>query len=523
MHDVASLPDLARASARRFGPNVALAKAASAGGGSLTYDALCGAVERGARRLRAAGLDRGDRVVLTVSPRAEWAAALFAVLDAGLVAVPLPPGVDAERVRGIAAFAGARATVADAAGAEPRTFAVADLLAPDAPAAAVDRRPSRDDPALLVFTSGSTSAPRAVELTHGNVLADVEALLAVRRVAPGDALLSMLPPSHMFELVAGTLAPLACGARIVYPGAPLPNRLVAALRDERITHALAVPALVDALFREVRAGLERAGLADDASDLSPEAAAQRLRGDSPAELAAVRAAVREAIGPAFATLMVGGAAASPAWAEVLAAVGIRLDVGYGLTEAGPIVSVGFAAECPAGSVGRALPGVGVRIGDANEILVRGPNVMRGYFRDAETTRAAFADGWLRTGDVGRLDADGFLFVDGRIKEVMVSATGETVYPEEMEACYASPLFAERFVVPVPGADGNDLATLVVRPADPRTAEGEVRGEAARLRAAAPARLRWARIVVLGGEPVPRTATGKVRRRALGAEIARRDA
>jgi long-chain acyl-CoA synthetase len=524
MRELTSLPDVVRAAASRFGPQVALARTRAAGGGSLTYEALRLTALAGARRLRAAGLADGDRVLLTVSPRPEWAAALFSVLDAGLVAVPLLPGLDAERVRAIAAFADAHAVVADGAvdvGLR-RTFAVGELLAPSDDADP-PRPVGRDDLALLVFTSGSTASPRAVELTHGNVLSDLEALLAVRRTAPGDAFLSMLPPSHMFELVAGTLGPLACGARIVYPGALLPNRLVAALRDEGITHALAVPALVDALFREVRAGLEGAGLADDTRNVTPEVAAQRLRDRSPEERAAVRAAVRETLGPAFATMMVGGAASSPAWAEVLDAVGIRLDVGYGLTEAGPIVSVGYAAECPAGSVGRALPGVGVRIGDANEILVRGPNVMRGYFRDAAASADAFTDGHLRTGDVGRIDANGFLFVDGRIKEAMVSATGDTVFPEEMEPCYASPLFAERFVVPVPGADGNDVATLVVRPADRTRGDAVYRSEAARLRAAAPARLRYAAFHVLADAPLPRTATGKVRRRALGADIARRRA
>jgi acyl carrier protein len=149
--------------------------------------------------------------------------------------------------------------------------------------------------------------------------------------------------------------------------------------------------------------------------------------------------------------------------------------------------------------------------------------MRGYFRDAAASADAFTDGHLRTGDVGRIDANGFLFVDGRIKEAMVSATGDTVFPEEMEPCYASPLFAERFVVPVPGADGNDVATLVVRPADRTRGDAVYRSEAARLRAAAPARLRYAAFHVLADAPLPRTATGKVRRRALGADIARRRA
>jgi long-chain acyl-CoA synthetase len=235
---------------------------------------------------------------------------------------------------------------------------------------------------------------------------------------------------------------------------------------------------------------------------------------------AVRDAVRATVGPSLRTLIVGGAALAPAWGDVLAAVGIRLEVGYGLTEASPIVSLGVAGEAPRGSVGRPLPGVEVRAGDGGELLVRGENVMRGYFCDDAATRAALADGWLRTGDVGRVDAQGFVYVDGRIKEAMVAATGETVMPEEMEPCYASPLFAEWCVVPMRGADGNDVPTLVVVAADPKLAEDDVGREWSRLRAAAPSRLRTAGVVRLHG-PLPRTATGKVRRRVLGETLTTR--
>jgi acyl-CoA synthetase (AMP-forming)/AMP-acid ligase II/acyl carrier protein len=175
--------------------------------------------------------------------------------------------------------------------------------------------------------------------------------------------------------------------------------------------------------------------------------------------------------------------------------------------------MGAAEECPRGSVGRPLPGVTVRIGDEREILVSGPTVMRGYFRDPDATNAAIEDGWLRTGDVGRIDAQGFLFVEGRIKEAMVSSSGETVYPEEMEPFYASPLFAEHVVAPRRGADGNDVPTLYAWPRDPATTDEDLRRECARLRAAAPSRLRVADVVRCQ-EPPPRTASGKVRRRAL---------
>jgi long-subunit acyl-CoA synthetase (AMP-forming) len=231
---------------------------------------------------------------------------------------------------------------------------------------------------------------------------------------------------------------------------------------------------------------------------------------------AMRASIRERTGPTFQTLVIGGAALDPTWAEITAAVGLRLEVGYGLTEASPIVSVGLAGESPPGSAGRPLPGVEVQLGADDEILVRGPNVMRGYFHDDDATAAALRDGWLHTGDHGHLDAQGFLFVTGRLKEAIVTASGDTLYPEEVEPYYDSPLFAERCVAGVPGPHGNDLPALFVVPATPDVGEPELRRAFEELRAAAPPRLRVPHLVPVAG-PLPRTALGKVRRRSLGQE------
>ena len=185
--------------------------------------------------------------------------------------------------------------------------------------------------------------------------------------------------------------------------------------------------------------------------------------------------------------------------------------------ASPIVSAGLASECPPGSAGRALPGVEVRIGNDREILLRGPNVMHGYYRDAGSTAAMLEGGWLHTGDHGRLDADGFLFVTGRIKEALVTAAGETLYPEEVEPYYASPLCAEHCVAGLPGPHGNDVPTLFVVPAAPDVDEQDLRRAFDDLRAGAPPRFRVAAMVRLAGS-LPRTALGKVRRRFLVQQI-----
>jgi long-chain acyl-CoA synthetase len=282
---------------------------------------------------------------------------------------------------------------------------------------------------------------------------------------------------------------------------------------------MAVPALLGCLYAEIVADLAESGvIKEERRNQKPSEIASHMRSQLGAEsLEEIRRCVRSRIGPDFRTVIVGGAAADPAMIDILDAVGIRMEVGYGLTEASPIVSVGLGRACPPGSVGRAIPGVEVRIGANEEILVCGPNVMKGYWRDAEATASAFENGWLRTGDRGHLDEDGFLFVTGRLKEVLVTDTGETIHPEEFEQCYQSPIFAELCVAGVSGGNGNDLPVLFVVPASPAISESEIEATFAKLRAAAPSRLRIKSVVRIQN-PLPRTATGKVRRVVLAQQI-----
>ena len=521
-----SLPELVAGLAKRHGDRCALAQASNSGAATLSYHELWGSIQRGAIRLVDTGLAKGDRVLLCLEARPEWPAALFAIMHAGLVAVPVVQGMPPEMVAAIATHAGARSLVGgrDAHSELPSVgsigfrFTVDELLAPGDQALS-EAASTCGDVALLTFTSGSTQQPRAVVLTHGNLLADLAALLEVRDAKPGDAFLSILPPAHLFEFMVGQIGPLACGARVVYPGTRLPNRLVESLREDRITHACCVPALLHCLYDELLDELIAAGVIEPErrGQLVSETA-RRLREEiRPGVLAQIRDGVRTRIGGSLQTLALGGAALNPDWPPVLQAIGIRAEVGYGLTEASPVVSTDYAEECPSGSVGRLLPTVEVRIGAGEELLLRGPMVTRGYYGDAAATGESFADGWLRTGDRGRIDENGFLFITGRIKEAMVTAAGETIYPEEIEPCYASPLFAEWCVAPRVGADGNDLPTLFVVPAEGVQNGSAVNKAFIELRNNAPPRLRAEGVICLE-QPLPRTLTGKVRRRFLAGQF-----
>ena len=187
----------------------------------------------------------------------------------------------------------------------------------------------------------------------------------------------------------------------------MPNRLIGSLREDKITHTVSVPALLEALYLEVLDELVDAGaVATERRHQTVTETARRLTEHfSHSELTHLRERMRECIGPDFRTLFLGGAAVNPAWRKIGEALGIQTEIGYGLTEASPVVAIGRMSECPEGSVGSPLPSVEVRIDDHGEILVRGPSVMRGYHRDAATTALALQDGWLHTGDFGRFASD----------------------------------------------------------------------------------------------------------------------
>ena len=414
---IRSLPDFVRELSAEYGDAPALCD--GDGQQVLRFNDLPARMGRGATTLRRLCADRGA-VIMVVESCPDWASVFFSIIEAGHVAVPLPVDTAPEVVAAVAAHTGAWATVFG-----PRFKPLVDRL-PLSTCIELDHffadeadwpscPWSRAEVCMLAFTSGSTQRPRAVELSHQSLLSNTEAILLAHGSNTGTAALSMLPPAHLFELVGGLLVPLACGARVVYTGSPLPNRMVRALREHQISHAFAVPALVECLFEEVAQQLIDAGIGvDNSLDQSPRQILQRLESElTPDELQQLRRDVRDRVGESLKSLVVGGAAIDPALARLISLMGIHVELGYGLTEAGPVVSVGVAGQCPWQSVGRPLPGVRVQIADDGEILVRSPSNMRGYFQDADATAKALAGDWLHTGDCGYLDDEGFLYVTGR--------------------------------------------------------------------------------------------------------------
>lgn len=361
-------------------------------------------------------------------------------------------------------------------------------------------------------------------LTHANIVAGMEALIAARLAGPGDRVLLPLPLHHFYPFVVGLLVPLAAGATVVFPAGLGGPEVAQALRLGAVTVLVGVLRLYAALAAAIEARLAaRSGWTRVPFRAALAASRLLLHGlgwHGPGRVLFRR--VRVALAPNLRLLASGGARLDPAVAWTLEALGWQVLSGYGLTETAPILAFNTPGDARIGTAGRPLPGVDLRIDTPDgaaygEILARGPNVFSGYWRRPEETRRAFtSDGWFRTGDLGAIDADGYLTVVGRTNTMIVLAGGENVFSEEVEKAYAaSPLVREIAVFEL----GGGLVAVVVPALDTVRARGAERlpvligDELLTMARVLPSHLGLTGHAIVR-DPLPRTAVGKLRRHLL---------
>jgi len=425
--------------------------------------------------LIAAGMAAGDRVALMGATGWEWALADLAILAAAGVTVPIYDSSPVPQCARILADSSPRLAI----GGSPRQAARLREAWGDegGPVVCIDaggldelaeggREHDRDELhrrltyldgnslATIVYTSGTTGAPKGCRITHANIVwtsTQARARLA-EVVAPGSSTLLFLPLAHIFARVI-QLTCFDAGVEVGYA------RSLSHLRDDlatfRPTFVLVVPEVLQRVFDRARrhargpvralafAFAERTG-EDWAAVEHPGV---RLRSRRALAGALVYSRLRAGLGGRVRFCVSGGASLPPRLARFFQAAGVTVLEGYGLTETTAPATVNAPGACRLGTVGQPLPGVAVRLTADGEVLVRGGNVFAGYHRDQEATAAAFEDGWFRTGDLGRLDGEGFLTITGRKKEVIVTATGKMVAPAPFEdSLRAHPLVAEAMVV-----------------------------------------------------------------------------
>ena len=503
-----------------------------------------------AARLASAGIVPGDKVLLAAANHPDWPIAYFGILRAGASAVPVDHALDPRALANVLHASGARGAVWDvkvAASQEPAhdllAFDLHEVTAEDSSLVppAIEP-PTKDTVASVIYTSGTTGTPKGVMLTHGNFTSMLASLSPLFPLTHKDRAVSVLPLHHTFEFTCGMLLPMSRGTRVVYLDELNADRLGAAMREVRVTAMVGVPALWQLLERRMMSQVRERGPAVKAV-FDQALAFNRLLGEKlGADVGRVLfGAVHDELGGSLRILISGGAALPKDTAKVFNGLGLHLAEGYGLTEAAPVLTVAKAGPgTKLGTVGKPVPGVEIKIdnADANgvgEVLARGANVMAGYANDAEATqRAIDTDGWLHTGDLGKIDKRGALTIVGRSKDVIVAANGENIYPDDVERMLGDVEGVKEIaIVGIVDPRGGERAACIAvpeRPANIGTDEELPPAERAKARDVANKNLREAltrlpknmqpAVVILYDADLPRTATRKVKRNETRAIVER---
>jgi long-chain acyl-CoA synthetase len=414
-----------------------------------SYRDVAGLAAQFARELERLGIAPGDRVLLWGRNSAEWVAAFFGCILRGAVAVPMDQGATADFARCVAKQVGARVVIA-----ERENLPNAEPLGDGHPAIPFDSLQealaqhsgeSYDSPLLtrssiaqILFTSGATGNPKGVVISHGNILANLEPLesgirpyLKWERLVHPLRFLDLVPLSHVFGQFMGVWIPPLLGAGVYFQESLNPSEIVSAIRRERVSVLVAVPRVLEALQGKIERDLDAAGQLEafrkefDAAEKEP--ALRRLWRFRK---------IHRQLGWKFWAVVSGGATLDLGVERFWNRIGVAAIQGYGLTETTSLVSVNHPFRIGRGSIGKVLEGREVKLDESGEILVRGENIAAGYWEDGETLAVARNGedaGWFRTGDLGAQDAEGNLYFKGRKKNVIVTAAGMNVYPEDLEA------------------------------------------------------------------------------------------
>ncbi|MFQ5839975.1 MAG: AMP-binding protein [Candidatus Methylomirabilales bacterium] len=546
-----NLGNLLTSAAERHRDRIAFRTRAHGEYDAVTYESALAQARRLAAHLIGTGIRPGDRIVLLSENRPEWPIAYLGILLAGAAAVPLDAQLTETEVTNLVNHAEARGLVTSGTLLSSLAAPAREQIAPDRivsldplpdglschpalpalaekglPTDLSEPNPSPEDPAAIVYTSGTTGNPKGVVLSHQNLLSNLEAIHAFGLCGADDNFLALLPLHHTYPCMTTFLVPFSTGASVTFLSSLKGPRLVDCMNRTGVSVLVGVPQLLAQFCRgildEIRRGpairrfaffrllalaglLARLGIPRPGRWLFPQ--------------------LHRRFGGRLRLLVSGGAKLAAEVATDLSRLGFDMVEGYGLTETSPVVTFNPARSINFDSVGLPIPGVEVQIRDPNpegvgEICVRGENVTRGYYKNPDATAEILHDGWLHTGDLGYRDPDGNLYITGRAKEVIILASGKNVYPEEVETYFLqSPFIKEICVI---GAEGQSrgepegLVALVLPDFDQMRARGvsgsqeAIRWEIERLGQQLPAYKRPTRLQIVR-EPFPRTRLGKIQR------------
>lgn len=399
---------------------------------SFTYEEVYQLSQAVVKVLKEAGIEKGDRVLIWAYNTPFWVAGFFGVQLLGAIAVPLNMTSRGDFIKKIAEITQAKFLLKSILLTRPKglnlKFLDLETLKPPTNISLPHVQINENDLAEIVYTSGTTGFPKGVMLTHKNILANLRSTVPLIGLTKEDRGLSILPLSHIFEQIGGMLAPLSCGAQVTYAGALNSINIRKNLIEDKITKMAAVPEFLRLIIKRLEEKAEEEGkkpILDLLFKVTPAIPLMKIR-------RLLFHSILKRFGGHLNTIVSGGAALDSVVGRKWEDFGIYILQGYGTTEASPGISANTYDDRKIGSVGRPIPGVQVKIASDGEILVRGENIFQGYYKDSEKTREVFEDGWYKTGDLGFFDRDSHLYIHGRKKYMIVTESGENVYPEDLE-------------------------------------------------------------------------------------------
>jgi long-chain acyl-CoA synthetase len=466
-----SIYQLFEASVAQFADRPALIEPVAGGEiSTMTYRALQQQTRCFAGYLQEQQIGKGDRVCIWAASCSNWMVAYLGALLVGAVVVPLDVNTTEDFLARVAETSEAKLLVTTQkqyAGLKRPPLPLVDVEALPRGTLDATRLPKidGDDLAELVFTSGTTGQPKGVMLSHRNITSNATAAVGVVNIQKSDRVLSILPLSHMFEMTV-EIAVLYRGASVVYARTLVPDTLLKLLGTQQVTCMMVVPQALQLFLNGIEREVRRQNREQQWEML------QRIASRLPfAWRRILFGAVHKRFGGHFRFFISGGAYLPPKLAERWENMGFRVMQGYGATECAPIVSATPYNEHMLDSVGKPLPGVDVRIAEDKEILVRGPNIALGYWKNPQATAAAFENGWYHTGDLGDLDGRNNLYLKGRKKNLIVLANGMKVYPEDIEnVLCANPLVKNAVVFGLMEKDQGPEVRAVLLMDDPSEAK-----------------------------------------------------
>ena len=428
------------------------------GGEEVSYKEVGKRIETLQELLLNAGVGAGDRVVILSSSMPNWGVSYFAITTAGMVAVPILPDFTSDELDLIIAHSEAKAILVsdklytklsketlDRMNIVVRTKGL-NVISQRVTERAEKRIPEPTDLAAIIYTSGTTSKPKGVMLSHYNIAAQTTIIPPLFDYNQDDVLLSILPLAHTYECTLGMIYPFSRGAQVHYMDRPpTASALMPALAKVRPTVIASVPLIMEKIYRgKVRPTFEKRAITRKlySWDWSRKIL-HKIAGNS----------LKKLFGGRMRFFAIGGAKFESEAERFLLEGGFPYGIGYGLTETAPLLAGAVGDMVRIGSTGPALPAVQIRLDNINpetqqgEIVVKTPCCMMGYYKNEQATKEAFTeDGWFRNGDLGYIAEDGWIFIKGRLKNMIVGPSGENIYPEDIEEVLNSNRFVAESVV-----------------------------------------------------------------------------